>query len=224
MYEINQTKGNLMLKLFNYFRSSASFRVRIALNLKNIPYHDISIHLLNNGGEQHTEEYQAINPQALVPTLQDGNKTITQSLAIIEYLDETHPTPALLPKDIYLKSLVRSFALTIAADTHPLNNLRVLKYLTQELGISEEKKNQWYQHWVAKGLMPLEKILKQSRYTSDFCFGDSPTLADIFLIPQMYNARRFACDLSSYPTLTRIESHCQTLPAFNNAWPIEEKK
>lgn len=212
-----------MLKLFNYFRSSASFRVRIALNLKKLAYEEIPIHLVKNGGEQHSSEYQLINPQSLVPTLQDGNKTITQSLAIIEYLEDMHPTPALLPHDNYLKALVRSFALTIAADTHPLNNLRVLTYLTQELGISEDKKTRWYQHWVAKGLTPLEKILSSSEHTGDYCFGNSPTMADIFLIPQLYNARRFACDISAYPTLMRIESHCQTLSAFNNAWPIEEK-
>lgn len=208
-----------MLKLYNYFRSSASYRVRIALHLKKIAYEEIPTHLVNNGGEQHTSQYQKINPQSLVPTLQDGAKTITQSMAIIEYLDETHPSPSLLPTDSYLKALVRAFSLAIAADVHPLNNLRVLNYLTNELGIAENKKTQWYQHWVAKCFSALEKQLAVSEYTGECCFGDSPTMADIFLVPQMYNARRFSCDLSAYPTLVRIDEHCQQLNGFIKAAP-----
>lgn len=211
-----------MLTLYNYFRSSASFRVRIALNLKGLDYNEAPVHLVKNGGEQHSADYQKINPQSLVPALADGNNIITQSYAIIEYLEDTHPTPALLPKDAYLKALVRSFSLAIAADIHPLNNLRVLKYLTQDLNLTEHKKNEWYQHWIAKGLMPLEKIVHTSTHTGEFCFGNSPTMADVFLIPQLYNARRFECDISAYPTLTRIDAHCQTLSAFVNAWPQEE--
>ncbi len=211
-----------MLKLYNYFRSSASFRVRIALNLKQLKYTEIPIHLLKNGGEQYAKEYHTLNPQSLVPTLVDDDKIITQSLAIIEYLDELHPLPKLLPSDPYQKAFVRSFALAIAADLHPLNNLRVLKYLNEELKITENQKKQWYQHWIATGLSALEKTLTQSNQVGKYCFGDTPTLADIFLIPQLYNARRFACDLSAYPTLVRIDAHCQTQSAFQDAWPQEE--
>lgn len=210
-----------MLKLYNYFRSSASFRVRIALNLKNLNYEELNIHLVNNGGEHLKDEYLKINPHALVPALQDADKTITQSLAIIEYLDELHPAPPLLPSDPYLKATARSFALTIASEIHPLNNLRVLKYLTHELALSEDKKNQWYRHWIANGLSGLEDQLNKLKVSGDFCLGNSPTIADIFLVPQLYNARRFECDLSQYTTLTRIDAHCQTLPAFNKAWPKE---
>lgn len=210
-----------MLKLYNYYRSSASYRVRIALNLKELDYQEIPIHLVNNGGEQHSAEYQAVNPQGLVPTLQDGDHIIHQSLAIIEYLDEVYPYPALLPEDPYQKAFTRAIALEIAADLHPLNNLRVLKYLTQELGVSEEKKSQWYQHWVAKEFSALEKKLSSSKLTGEYCVGDSPTLADICLVPQMYNARRFSCDITPYPTLVRIDAHCQQQPAFIKAFPKE---
>jgi maleylpyruvate isomerase len=211
-----------MLQLYNYYRSSASFRVRIALNLKKLAYQEIPVHLLNLGGEQFLPQYQSINPQCLVPTLQDDKLIITQSIAIIEYLDELHPTPPLMPKDIYQKALVRSFALTIVADTHPLNNLRVLKFLTQEFGLSEEKKMQWYQHWMSLGLGALESTLAASQYVGDYCFGHLPTLADICLVPQLYNARRFKCDMSAYPILTRIDACCQSHPAFKKAWPEED--
>jgi len=211
-----------MLKLYNYYRSSASFRVRIALNLKGLLYEEIPVHLVQNGGEQHAPEFQAINPQALVPVLRDGDKMISQSLAIIEYLEDMHPAPSLLPMDIYQKALARSFALIIATDTHPLNNLRVLKYLTHELGLSEEKKNQWYQHWIEKGLSALEKNLSASKYIGQYCFGNQPTIADIFLVPQLFNARRFGCDISAYPTLIRIDAHCQEQLAFQAAWPEEK--
>jgi maleylacetoacetate isomerase len=210
-----------MLKLYNYFRSSASFRVRIALNLKGLAYEEISVHLVNDGGEQYSEKYQTINPQSLVPALSDDDKIITQSMAIIEYLEDKYPTPTLLPKDAYQRALVRAFSLVIAADTHPLNNLRVLNYLTKTLAISDDQKNAWYHHWVAKSFTALEKQLSQSPLTRDFCFGQSPTLADIFLVPQLYNARRFSCDISAYPTLVRIDNHCQQLPAFKDAWPQE---
>lgn len=209
------------LKLWDYFRSSACFRVRIALNLKGLDYETIAIHLLNQGGEQFLPDYQKVNPQSLVPSLQDGNNLITQSVAIIEYLDELHPSPALLPKDLYEKALVRSFALSIVADIHPLNNLRVLTYLTNNLHVSEEQKNQWYQHWIGKGFTALEKKLLQSNRVGNFCFGNQPTLADICLAPQMVNARRFHCDLSSYPTLVKIDANYQKHPAFVKAYPAE---
>lgn len=210
-----------MLKLYDYFRSSASFRVRIALNLKLLDHDVVPVHLLNNGGEQFSAEYQAVNPMSLVPSLDDNGRIMTQSLAIIEYLDETHPAPPLLPKDPYEKALVRAFAYTIAAEIHPINNLRILRYLTNDLKISEEEKNKWYQHWTTKGLAALEKMLAANGKQSSFCYGETPSLADICLVPQMFNARRFHCDLSAYPNLCRIDEHCQTLPAFTNARPIE---
>lgn len=212
-----------MLTLYDYFRSSACFRVRIALNLKKLDYETIPIHLVNQGGEQFSEHYSQINFQHLVPTFKDGNKVITQSLAIIEYLDELHPHPPLLPKDPFEKALIRSFAFIIAADTHPLNNLRVLKYLTGELQLTEEKKQQWYHHWMKEGLSSLEQTLNFHGKAKDFCFGNTPTIADICLVPQLYNAKRFNCDLSSYPTLLRIDENCQSHPAFIKAAPVEEK-
>lgn len=210
-----------MLKLYDYFRSSASFRVRIALNLKKLDYEAIPIHLLQDGGQQFTEQYQKINPHSLVPALQVNQQILTQSLAIIEYLDEIHPTPVLLPTDPLKKAIVRSFALSIAADMHPLNNLRVLNYLTNTLGVSDEQKNQWYKHWVEKGLAGLEKQLQIQNQAYPFCFGDEPGLADICLVPQLFNARRFSCTLTHYPMLVKIDSHCQQHPAFTKAWPVE---
>jgi maleylacetoacetate isomerase len=212
-----------MLKLYDYFRSSACFRVRIALNLKKIPYEKIPIHLINNGGEQHSNAYQAINPQALVPTLQDHQDYFTQSLAIIEYLNDIYPEPPLLPADVKVKAMVRSFALTIAADMHPLNNLRVLNYLQQQLHITEEQKTAWYQHWMHLGLQALEARLQtQSHHRYHFTFGNDPSLADICLVQQLYNARRFHCDISAFPELQRVDEHCQTHPAFQAAWPVEQ--
>jgi maleylpyruvate isomerase len=208
-----------MLQLYDYFRSSASFRVRIALNLKGVAYNTLPIHLVNNGGEQHSLDYQSLNPHCLVPTLKDDDKAISQSLAIIEYVDELYPEPNLLPKDPYQKALVRSFALAIIADIHPLNNLRVLRYLTDELGVTEDEKMQWYRHWLTLGLAGLEEQLNTWQCAGQFCFGDTPSLADICLVPQLYNARRFSCDLTSFPTLTQIDSHCQSLPAVKQAWP-----
>lgn len=209
-----------MIKLYDYFRSSAAFRVRIALNLKNVPFEKIPVHLLNNGGEQHAEQYHKINPQELVPALQVDNQIITQSLAIIEYLEEKYPEPALLPKDLIKKAQVRQIALSIAADIHPLNNLRVLQYLTNTLKVTEEQKNTWYHHWVAKGFVALEQWLKNT--AGDFCFGDTATLADVFLIPQVFNLYRLNCDVTPYPTVVKIFNHCKELPAFKNAWPEEK--
>ena len=210
-----------MLKLYDYFRSSACFRVRIALQLKKLDYETVPIHLINNGGEQSSEFYQKINPEQLVPAIQDENHTLTQSIAIIEYLDEVYPDPPLLPHTPFEKASVRAFALAIAADIHPLNNLRVLNYLKKELNITDDKKNTWYQHWIAKGLSALEKQLTFSKQSGYFCFGNSPTLADICLIPQLYNAKRFSCDLTPYPILMKIDSYCQTQQAFINAMPKE---
>lgn len=210
-----------MLRLYDYFRSSASFRVRIALNLKQLPYQIIPIHLVNNGGEQFHSSYETLNPQHLVPTLQENNKTITQSIAIIEYLNEAYPSPPLLPEDLYEKALARSFALAIACDIHPLNNLRVLNFITNDLEQSEEKKMEWYHHWLNMGLASLEKLLTRTYKDTKYSFGNSPTIADICLVPQMYNARRFSCDLTPYPLLKNIDSNCQHHPAFQKAWPEE---
>lgn len=209
-----------MIELYNYYRSTPSFRVRIALNLKNLDYKNIEIHLLKNGGEQFSAEYQKLNPQQLVPTFKDGNKIISQSLAIIEYLDEVYEEPKLLPSDPYTRAKARSFALQIAADMHPLNNLRVIEYLTKNLQISAEQKKSWFDNWVHKGFSALEKQLAElPKY--DYCFGDTPSLADICLAPQMYSARRFECDISAFPRLIEIDAHCQENPAFQKAWPKE---
>lgn len=210
-----------MLKLYDYFRSSACYRVRIALNLKDLEYECIPIHLVKNGGEQFSSHYDMLNPQHLVPTLQDGKDVITQSLAIMEYLEEKFPLPALLPKTAQAKARVRAFALAIVADTHPLNNLRVLNYLTASFSLSEEQKNRWYAHWITNTFTALEKQLQHDKQSDNFCFGKSPSLADICLVPQMYNARRFACDLSAFPTLVAIDANCQQHPAFLKAAPHE---
>ena len=208
-----------MLKLYDYFRSSACFRVRIAFNLKELEYEKVPIHLVNNGGEHLSSYYKAINPLGLVPTIQEDEKYLSQSLAIIEYVNDLYPTPALLSKDPYLTALIRAFALTITADIHPLNNLRVLTFLKNEFEISDEQKTQWYQHWMHSGLSALEKQLSLHNKSSRFCFGDTPSLADICLVPQMYNARRFNCDLSTFPLLKKIDAHCQTHSAFSEARP-----
>lgn len=210
-----------MMTLYDYFRSSACYRVRIALNLKSLSYEAVPIHLLNNGGEQFSSKYLAINPQSLVPALDIDGNILTQSLAIIEYLDEVHPTPALLPKDPYLKAQVRAFALTIAADIHPINNLRVTKYLTEKFQMTEAQKAEWNHHWMRKGFAALEQQITKQGKTSTFCFGESPTLADICLVPQMFNARRFNCDVSDFPNLCRIDQHCQQLSPFSLARPLE---
>lgn len=207
------------MKLHGFFRSSASWRVRIALNLKGLSYDYVSVHLRRNGGEQFAPEFRSKNPHALVPVFEDGGERLTQSLAIIEYLDEVHSEPPLLPKGSTERARVRALALGIACDLHPLNNLRVLNYLTQTLGASDEAKAAWYQHWVALGLEALELELASSRHTGQFCHGNSPTLADCCLIPQLYQARRFDCELSGYPTLLSIEQNCNGMPAFQAAAP-----
>lgn len=210
------------MRLYNYFRSSASYRVRIALQLKGLSYEYLSIHLTRNGGEQYTEAYRAVNPQQLVPTLQHDGHALTQSLAIMEYLDELHPQPPLLPATPPERARVRALALIVACEVHPLNNPRVLNYLTGNLGVPDEAKTTWYRHWVTLGLQAFEAQLTSSRYTGKFCHGDSPTLADCTVIPQLFNARRFGCDLSSFPTLLRIEQNCNELLAFQRAAPGQQ--
>lgn len=212
------------MKLYSYFRSSASYRVRIALNLKGLPYEVVPVHLLKDGGEQLTPAFRALNPDGLVPALveDDASHALTQSLAIIDYLEEKYPHPALLPADLTDRAWVRSIALSIACDIHPLNNLRVLRYLVQEMKLTEEDKNRWYRHWCEQGLASIETSLAQDARVGRYCYGDSPTLADCCLIPQIANAERMQCDLTSMPTIMRIHSQCMQLDAFINASPAKQ--
>lgn len=207
------------LTLYSYFRSSAAYRVRIALNLKNLKTNYKFVHLLKNSGEQHRPAYKAINPQELVPALRVGRRTIGQSLAIIEYLDEIVPSPPLLPKDPFERARVRQIAFIIGCDIHPINNLRVLQYLGRSLGTTEEQRIEWQRHWIALGFSAVESLLSNSSETGEWCHGSSPTLADICLIPQMANARRVQLDLSLYPTLMRIERTALSHDAFAKARP-----
>ncbi len=209
------------MKLYDYFRSSAAYRVRIALNMKGLRPEREFVHLRKSA--QRSKEYLALNPQGLVPALlTDGGAMLTQSLAIIEYLDETHPTPPLLPATPAARARVRGLALEVACDIHPLNNLRVLQYLKNTLGASDEQKDGWYKYWVDVGLEALETRLARDPETGRFCHGDAPTLADIVLVPQLANARRMNIDVTPYPTLSRIESACIALPAFVDAAPAKQ--
>jgi maleylpyruvate isomerase len=210
------------MKLYTFFRSSASFRVRIALNLKGITYQQVPIHLRRGGGEQLQAVYTAVNPQALVPALEDGGRILTQSLAIIEYLDEKYPNPPLLPKDPADKALVRSMALIIACEVHPIQNLRVLKHVKSTYKQTDEEVNKWAQHWINLGLAAFEQTIVAQPAPGKFCFGDTPTMADICLAPQLGNARRYGCDLSLYPAILSIETNCMAIPAFANAAPEKQ--
>lgn len=210
------------MRLYDYFRSSAAYRLRIALNLKGVkPDERTFVHL--RMGNQRAQDYLALNPQGLVPALAlDDGHVLTQSLAIIEYLEETVPNPPLLPAQPEARARVRAIALQIACEIHPLNNLRVLNYLLGTLGVTREQKDGWYRYWVDVGFEALERQLSRDAETGKFCHGDSPTLADICLVPQVANARRFNIDLSPYPTLMRIEATCNTLPAFADAEPSRQ--
>lgn len=205
------------MQLYSYFRSSASFRVRIALELKGLAYDYLPVHLLKN--EQLQAPFADLNPTHLIPLLTDGDLTVAQSLAIVEYLDETHPEPPLLPADAAGRARVRGLALDVACEIHPLNNLRVLRYLVKTLGVDDEAKNAWYRHWVEDGLAAVEAQLAGSPLTGRCCHGDDPTLADIVLVPQIFNARRMDCRLDHVPTVKRIAEHCMTLDAFAKAQP-----
>ncbi|AJC20885.1 maleylacetoacetate isomerase [Pandoraea pulmonicola] len=208
-----------MPTLYSYFRSSAAYRVRIALNLKGIDYETMPVHLVRDGGEQLKPAYRALNVNGLVPTYVDGDVNIHQSLAIIEYLEETHPTPALLPADPAARAQVRALALDIAADIHPIDNLRVLRYLKHDLSVTEEQKNAWYVHWIVEGFKALEARLAAQSPQGRFVFGDTPTLADCCLVPQVYNANRFKVDMAPFPRIAAINAHCATLDAFRRAAP-----
>lgn len=209
------------MKLYGYWRSSAAYRVRIALNLKGVSAEQLSVHLVRDGGEQHKAAYSALNPLELVPTLvvgdEDDSDVLSQSLAIVEYLDELYPKTPLLPASALERAHVRAMALTIACEIHPLNNLRVLQYLTQTLGIDETAKNSWYHHWIASGFAALETLLV--RHSGRYCFGDAITIADICLVPQVYNAQRFNVDLTPYPNIMRVWAECNQLAAFIEAMP-----
>lgn len=207
------------MKLYSFFRSSAAYRVRIALNLKGLSYEYLPVHLSRGGGEQHRPEYRKVNPQSLVPVLEDGEHLLAQSLAIMEFLDETRPEPPLLPKTPLERARVRALAQAIACEIHPLNNTRVLGYLTGAAKLTEDAKNAWYHHWIAVGFQALEARLAGDRATGRFCHGDAPGLADCCLVPQVANARRFKCDLAPYPTLVAIDGNCRALDAFQRAAP-----
>jgi maleylacetoacetate isomerase/maleylpyruvate isomerase len=201
------------IKLYDYVRSTAAYRVRIALNLKQLAYQSIPVSLLD--GEQYRAEYLSLNPTGLVPSLEIGEGVITQSLAIIEYLEEQYPEPALLPTDPLQRAECRALALDIACDIHPLNNLRVLKHLMSTLGHSEQEKLAWYHHWLMQGFVAIESKLAQS--DSPFCYGAEPTMADVCLVPQLFNAHRFELDLTPYPRMVEVEQNCLALAAFANA-------
>ena len=208
-----------MIKLHNYFRSSASYRVRIALNFKGLPYEYVPVHLLKDGGQQLAPSFRTLNPDSLIPVLDDEGQVLTQSLAIIEYLEETRPLPPLLPRAAVERAYVRSIALAIACEIHPLNNLRVLRYLVKTLGLGEEQKNTWYRHWVEQGLASLEARLVSEARSGRYALGDAITIADVVIVPQIFNAQRMDCNLGSLPTVMRIFDHCMQLPAFIDAQP-----
>ncbi|CAN7719923.1 maleylacetoacetate isomerase [Acidovorax sp. LjRoot66] len=205
--------------LYTYFRSSAAYRVRIALNLKGLEASHIPVHLVRDGGEHLKPEYKAINPQGLVPVFGEDGMRVSQSLAILEYLEEKYPTTPLLPSALADRAYVRQLALVIACEIHPLNNLRVLKYLSSTLGVADAAKSDWIKHWIAQGFEALEAEIQAAGHSGGFCFGEAPTLADCCLVPQVFNARRFEVDLSAYPALVAIDERCAALPAFQQAHP-----
>jgi maleylacetoacetate isomerase len=209
------------VKLYTFFRGSSPFRVRIALNLKGLAYESAFVHL--GKGEQRKPEYAAVNPQSLVPALElDDGQVLTQSLAILEYLDEVRPQPPLLPRDALGRARVRALSLIVACEIHPLNNARTLAYLRKGMRHSEEEVNEWYRHWVADGLAKLEGSLVRFPGTGRFCHGDAPTMADCCLVPQVFNAKRYACDSAPYPTVMRIFDECMKLEAFDRAQPAKQ--
>lgn len=207
------------MELYTYFRSSASYRVRIALNLKGLAATPHAVHLTRDGGAHRAKSFGLVNPERLVPVLRDGGASLAQSLAIMEYLDETHPQPPLLPGGPQERAWVRGLALLVSCDIHPLNNLRVLQYLDETLRVPPAEKQRWVQHWIATGFDALEARLSRDGRSGSCCFGDSPTLADCCLVPQVFNARRFGVTLDAYPTLNRIDAHLASLDAFRQAAP-----
>jgi len=213
------TRDKAPLVLYGYWRSSASYRVRMALNLKRLEYQQRPVHLVRDGGQQKAPDYLALNPQGQVPTLRHGDRVLTQSLAILEYLEDVFPEPALLTGDPDGRARIRALCSVIACDTHPLNNLGVLKYLVGTVGVTEDAKLAWYRHWVTRGLDAFERLLADSDETGQCCHGDRPTLADCCLLPQVYNARRFDCDESRWPEIGRISTHLIDIPEIQRAAP-----
>jgi maleylacetoacetate isomerase len=209
-----------MLRLYTYFRSSAAFRTRIALNLKGLAYESVPVHLARN--DQHSASFAERNPAHLIPVLEDEGLRLTQSMAIMEYLEERYPKPPLLPSVTAVRAEVRSLSLSIACDIHPLNNLRVLRYLKSPLGVDEATRNEWARHWIALGFTALEQRLSQGGYSGRCCYGDSPGMADCCLIPQTVNALRVQCPLDPFPTIRRIYEHCMGLEAFQRAAPAAQ--
>ncbi len=207
------------LTLYSYWRSSAAYRVRIGLNLKGLDYTLAPVHLVRDGGQQHAPDYAALNPQQLVPALRDGEQVLTQSLAILEYLEETRPQPPLLPAAAAGRARVRALAQLVACDIHPLNNLRVLQFFDRQWNVPQAERDDWVLHWMREGFTAMETLLAASPDTGRFCHGDTPGLADCCLVPQLYNARRFGLELEPFPTLRRIEQACLSLPAFDAARP-----
>ena len=207
------------MKLYTYYRSSSAYRVRIALNIKHLTYELCPIHLLKNQGENWQPEYLSINPQGLVPALEDHGQIIIQSQAIIDYLEETYPEPRLYPESIHAKAYVRALSQIIDCEIHPLNNLRVLNYLADTLKCSDSQKKDWYCKWVNEGFIAIERFIEKNNFKGRYCCGDDPTLADIFLVPQVYNAKRFGCDMSAFPLIKTINNECMLLHEFISATP-----
>jgi maleylacetoacetate isomerase len=210
-----------MLKLYSYWRSSAAYRARIALNVKGLAYEYVAVNLVRDGGEQHRPGYRSINPQGLVPALVHDGVTIAQSLAIIEYLDETFPGPRLLPGDAAQRALARQIAYAVACEIHPLNNTRVQQYLVTEFGADDGRKKEWMHHWMRRGFDALQALL-QGRGAGPYTLGDQVTVADCCIVPQLYNARRFGLDTKPWPLLVSIETACNALPAFRRAHPDQQ--
>ncbi len=209
-----------MLTLYGYWRSSAAYRVRIALNLKGLSYHSQSIHLVKDGGQQHQADYQTLNPTELVPTLVDGDLVLNQSMAILQYLDDLYPEYPLMPKDKVEKAKIMAFALDIACEMHPTNNLRVLQYLKKPLAHSQEETETWYRHWLTLGFDALESRLLE--HGGDYCFADEISMADLVLVPQVYNAHRYQLDMKAYPKIQSIYENCLKLDAFQKASPEQQ--
>ncbi|TXH63925.1 MAG: maleylacetoacetate isomerase [Thermomonas sp.] len=213
---------NESLQLYSYWRSSAAYRVRIGLNLKGLAHEIVPVRLLHDGGQQRSDVYRGINPQQLVPVLGHGNRRLSQSLAILEYLDEVWPTPPLLPSTSRGRHRVRALSQLVACDIHPLNNLRVLQYFENEWSVPQPERDEWVRHWILEGFTAAEAMVAEHPSTGTFCEGNTPSMADCCLVPQVYNARRFGVDMAQFPTLQRIEAACLELPAFDAARPEQQ--
>lgn len=210
------------MRLYTYFRSSAAYRVRIALGLKELSWEAVPVHLVQDGGQHHSEAYKSVNPAGLVPAFEDKGAILTQSLAIIEYLEEVYPQASLLPGDAVARAHIRALAQSIASDLHPINNLRILKYLENRWELDAEQRKEWYVHWIGVGLEAFEKQLAVHNQDGDFCYGSTPTLADVCLVPQVYNALRFGYSVDHLPRIAKAIQACSQLPAFIQAEPANQ--